>query len=818
METLLKDLRYGIRSLLKHPGFASVAVLSIALGIGVNTTIFSFVNAALFRPLPFPESDQLVRLWDGNSASYPDYVAYRDDSKVFSGLVAYAQRPMSLNVNGESERIYGEIVTGNYFDVLKVKPAIGRGFLQEEDRTPATHPVVVLSSALWRRQFNSDPAILGKGIKLNNYSFTVIGVMPEKFVGATLISPPDVWVPMMMEPVVDPGSRSLTSPDEGWLMMLGRLKPDAKLAGAQAAVATIASRLHQARRERNSEPEQMDRRVVAVVEARGLMVPPEGRVPVLLAITIVMAVVALVLLVACANVANMLLARAVARRKEIAVRLALGAGRWRIIRQMLTESVLLSLIGGAGGLLLAGWSTNLLATLLPQSFPGNSIAPDVSLDSRVFLYTFLLSAITGVIFGLAPALQTSKPDVVATLKDQAVTFGRGRTRFTLRNLLVVTQVAISMLLLVGAGLFLRNLRNTQHPEPGFVTDNGLMMSFDLGLARYDKARGQIFEEQLLQRVRSLPQIQAASLAEFVPLTETGNLTPLYVEGEPTPDRFDDDSLLSNNTVGLDYFRTMGIPFVKGRDFNASDTASSPDVIIVNETLARRLAPDGNAVGKRIRMDSKGRYLEVVGVVRDIKYRQLSEKPPLFGYLPLSQRYRSSMTLHVRTTSDPVAAINQLRAEINVLDSDLPLTGVKTMQEHMRLPLAPAKLLALLSSTFGILALLLASIGLYGVMAYLVSSRTREIGIRMALGAQTSGVRRLVIVQGMRLALTGVAVGIVAAFALTRVLNGVLYGVSATDPFTFAGVVVLLASVALLACLVPAWRATKVDPLVALRYE
>jgi len=732
--------------------------------------------------------------------------------------VAYAQRPLSLNVNGESERIFGEIVTGNYFDVLKAKPAIGRGFLQEEDRTPGTHPVVVLSNSLWQRQFNSDPAILGKGIKLNNYSFTVIGVMPEKFVGATLISPPDVWVPMMMEPIVDPGSRSLTSPDEGWLMMLGRLQPEVELPGAQAAVETIASRLHQARRERNSEPEQMERRIVAVAEARGLMVPPAGRVPAFLAITIVMAVVALVLLVACANVANMLLARAVARRKEIAVRLALGAGRWRIIRQMLTESVLLSLIGGVGGLLLAGWSSNLLATFLPQSFPGNSIAPDVSLDARVFLYTFLLSTVTGVIFGLAPALQSSKPDVIATLKDQAVTFGRGRTRFTLRNLLVVTQVAISMLLLVSAGLFLRNLRNTQHPEPGFVTNNGLMMSFDLGLARYDKARGQIFEEQLLQRVRSLPQIQSASLAEFVPLTDAGSLTPLYVEGEPTPDRFDDDSLLSNNTVGLDYFRTMGIAFVKGRDFNSSDTASSPEVIIVNETLARRLSPDGNAVGKRIRMDSQGDYLEVVGVVRDIKYRQLSEKPPFFGYLPLSQRYRSSMTLHVRTPSDPVAAINQLRAEINALDSNLPLTGVKTMQEHMRLPLAPAKLLALLSSTFGILALLLASIGLYGVMAYVVGSRTREIGIRMALGAQTSGVRRLVIVQGMRLALTGVAVGVVAALALTRVLSGVLYGVSATDPFTFAGVVVLLASVALLACLVPAWRATKVDPLVALRYE
>jgi predicted permease len=818
VDTLFKDLRYGIKTLLKHPAFTAVAVLSIALGIGVNTTIFSFINAALFRPLPFPDSRQLVRVWDGNSASYPDYVAYRDESKVFSGLAAYAQRPMSLSVNGESQRIYGEIVTGNYFDVLKVKPALGRGFLEEEDRTVGASPVVVLSNGLWRRRFNSDPAIIGKGISLNSHPYTVVGIMPENFGGASLVSPPDLWLPMMMEPLVNTGSQSLTSPDDGWLMMLGRLKPEANLSGAQAAVKTIAARLHEARRVRNSEPEQLDQRVLIVAPALGLMVPPEGRAPVFVIVAILMTVVSLVLLVACANVANMLLARAVTRRKEIAVRLALGAGRWRIVRQMLTESVLLSFVGGAVGLLFTEWSTSLLLRLIPRLVPEISMAPDVAPDARVFGYTFLLSLLAGVLFGLVPALQTSRPDVVATLKDERLTFGSGRRRFNLRNLLVVVQVAVSLLLLVSAGLFIRNLRNTQHADPGFALDNSLMMSFDLGLANYNPARGKVFEEQLLERVRALPQVRSASLAQWVPLGNGGNMSPLYVEGEPAPDHFDDASLLSHSVVGVDYFKTLGIPFVRGRDFNDRDTPASPAVIIVNETLARRLAPDGNAVGKRVRMDSKGDYLEVVGVVRDVKYKQLAEKPLFFGYRPLSQGYRSAMTLHVSTTGNPLPVMSEVRAEVKALDSDLPLTNVETMPEHMRPLLGPARLLALLSSAFGMLALLLAAIGLYGVMAYSVGNRTHEIGIRMALGAQTSGVRRLVIGQGIRLALTGIALGLIAAFALTRVLESVLYGVGATDPLTFVSVAGLLLAVAWLACFVPARRATKVDPLVALRYE
>ena len=564
MRTLWQDVRYGLKMLARSPGFTFAAVLSIALGIGVNTTIFSFINGVLFRPLPFPNAHELVRVWDGGSSSYPDYVVYRDESKVFAGLAAYAPRPLSLNVGGETERVYGEIVTGNYFDVLQAQPARGRGFLAEEDRTVGTHPVVVVSDGLWRRHLNSDPHAVGKSISLNNHSYTIVGIMPENFAGATLISPPDLWVPMSMEPFAQPGSQSLTSPDDGWLMLLGRLQPDADVAEAQAAVQTIAGSLRQARRERHSGSEEQGRLDALVVPARGLMPSPEGRNIMAFVVGLLMTVVSLVLLVACANVANMLLARAANRRKEIAVRLALGAGRWRIVRQMLTESLLLSLLGGAAGFLLTLWSTDLLLSLLSQTLDGNSIAPDVSPDVRVFGYTLLLSLLTGVVFGLVPALQASKPDVLSALKDEAVMLaGKGRRRFSLRNVLVVSQVAVSLLLLIAAGLFIRNLRNTQHAEPGFALENILLMSFDLGLEDYDGARGRVFQEQLLERVRALPEVQAASLAEFVPLSGGANTAPLYVEGEPDAESFNEDSALVHNAVSPDYFKTMASPSCAG---------------------------------------------------------------------------------------------------------------------------------------------------------------------------------------------------------------------------------------------------------------
>src|SRR5688500_12973407 len=532
MDTLIKDLRYGMRGLVKQPGFTAVAVLSIALGIGVNVTIFSFVNAALFRPLPFSEPDRLARVWDSNAVSYPDYIAYRDGTTAFSGLAAYAQRPLSLTVNGQSSRVWSEFVSGNYFDVLKANPALGRPFLGEEDRLGA-NSVVVISNSLWRGSFNSDPSVIGKSLSLNQRPYTVVGVMPEKFVGATVISVPDLWLPLAMEPVANPGSRTLTSPADGWLMMLGRLRPDANIGAAQVEVKTIAARLLHARRERNSGPESPGGRTVAVVEARGLMIPPQGRTPALMVVGVLMAVVSLVLLVACANVANMLLARAVKRRKEIAVRLSLGAGRWRITRQMLTESLLLSIIGGGAGLFVALWGTTLLAALLPQSFSGNAITPDVTPDMRVFAYTLLLSLATGVIFGLLPALQSSKPDLVTALKDETIGLGVTRRRLTLRNLLVVTQIAVSVLLLVMAGLFSSNLGTTPVAGRGLSSRARLLPSFGLVVSPSTHARGKVFQQQLLERLRASAQVRSASYAETVPLSEGGSTSPLYVEGEAT---------------------------------------------------------------------------------------------------------------------------------------------------------------------------------------------------------------------------------------------------------------------------------------------
>jgi predicted permease len=701
--------------------------------------------------------------------------------------------------------------------VLAAPPAQGRAFLPEEDSTPGTHPVVVVSGRLWKRHFNSDPGLIGKTILLSNQSFTVVGITADDFAGASILTPPDLWVPMMSEPLVQPGSVSLTSPDDGWLNVIGRLGPGVTLAQARAATLVVAARLHQARRARDTGPEEPGGRQVALEPARGLMVTPRGRTATAFIAGLLLTVVTLVLLLACANVANMLLARAAARRKEVAVRLTLGASRWRIVRQLLTESLLLALAGGGAGLLLALWSAELLQSLVPQSPEGIRAPIDTSPDVRVLLYTLLLSVLTGVVFGLVPALQASKPNLVSALKDEAVGFSW--RRLSLRNALVVGQVAVSLLLLVAAGLFVKNLWNTQHADPGFQIENGFVMSYDLGLANYEPARGKLFHEELLARVRALPGVRAASLAEFVPLGNGGNQSPLYVEGEAVvSERLDEDSLLSYSTVDTDYFKTMGIALVAGRDFGEGDTSTGPRVVVVNETLARRLALDGNAVGKRLRMDSKGEYLEVVGVAKDIKYRQLTEKTPYFAYRPLAQQYQGRMTLHVRTLSDPQAMMNQVRAEVRALDRSLPLTGVATLAEHMREPLAPARLLAWLSGAFAVLALLLAATGLYGVMAYLVSGRTREFGIRVALGADGGDVLRLVLREGLMLVGVGMLLGLLASAALTSVLQSLLYDVSATDPATFAGVAVLLAAVTLVACYIPARRATKIDPMVALRYE
>jgi putative ABC transport system permease protein len=821
MRTLLQDLRYGFRMLWKSPGFTIIAVVTLALGIGINSAIFSGVSAFILRPMPVEKPAELVRtfevsLSDGefNDFSYPDYVDYRDQSNVFDGLLAHTLVPAALSEKDQNDIIYGELVSGNYFDVLRVRPIFGRGFLPEEDKTPGSHPVVVLSYNLWQRRFAADPNLVGKTVHLNGQQFTVVGITPESFKGTKWALSMDFWVPAMMQAQIDQGSFYIDRRNAHNFDLIGRLKPNVTPAQAGVALTTIAERLAQ------TYPDVRGKNIGVTVlpETSGRFEEAAGTVA--LSSGLAMMAVGLILLIACANVANLLLARSLARRREIGIRLALGASRFRLIRQLLTESVMLSVIGGLLGMLLAYWATDLMWSFVP-ALPYNFVPELFTPDTRVLGFTIILSLATGIIFGLAPALQASNPDVLPVLKGETPVSKVSTRRFTLRNLLVVSQVALSLIVLVCAGLFVKSARNAQSIDPGFKIDNVLVLSMNPGLLGYTEAQGNAFYHQLIERVETLPGVQVASVATLLPLGDSSHGTgPVIPEGQPLPPPGEDGGYVLNNTVGPKHFATLQIPLLAGRDFEERDNEHAPKVVIINETLARRLWPGENPIGKRLTVGRKeNRPLwEVIGVAKDGKYRTLGESPKPYMYFPLPQDYEPGMTLLIRTTNDPKSLTSAVRQEVKALDARLPVTGVMTLQEHMGYALMWTRMGAKLSTTFGLLALLLAATGLYSVMAYAVSQRTREIGIRMALGAQRSDVLRLVAGQGMILALTGVVIGLPLAFVLTRVMAGLLYGVSAGDPLIFFVVPVLLGAVALLACLIPARKATKVDPMTALRYE
>ena len=811
METLLQDFRYGMRMLLKSPGFTAVAVLSLALGIGANSTIFSWVKGILFRPLPgVTESERLV-VFGGKSlagsytsTSYPDYVDLRDNNNVLDGFIVFDMATMSLNAGGEAQRVYGTVASGNYFDMLGVKAAIGRTFLPEEDKTPNTHPVIVISHGLWQRTFGADPGIAGKIVTLNGHPFTIIGVAPESFIGTFVGLSIDLWVPMMMQEQVVSGGNLLLSRGNHWLQAMGRLKPGVSIEQAQTELDTIARQLEQ------EYPRTNEGRGAALFP---LWKSPWGASFVLRPVLFVLtAVVGLVLLIACANVANLLLARAVSRRKEIAIRLSMGASRARLIRQLLTESILLSLLGGVGGLLIAYWSAGLLMALVPpMSIP---VKLFLGVDAGVLWFTLAISVLTGVIFGLAPALQASNPDLVVALKDESAKSSGSRGKARLRNGLVVAQVALSLILLIGAGLFLQTLQKSQTIDPGFNTQNILTAGLDLFSAGYDKEKGKLFQQQLVQRVAGLPGVQSASVARRVPLGMTGSSsTRLTVDGYEA--RPEEEPFTEYNTVSPDYFRTMEIPIVQGREFTAQDNEQSRKVAIINETMARRYWPGQDPVGKKFRTYDT---LEVIGVAKNIKYRSLGEDARPFFYYSLLQHYQPEVALHVRTNGSPALLLPAVREAARSLNPNLALYDAQPMSEQLALSMIPQRIAAILLGVFGLLALVLASVGLYGVMAHSVNQRTHEIGIRMALGASSRDVMRLVVGQGMTLAVIGVVAGLAGAFALTRFLATLLYDVSATDPMTFTGTPLLLAAVALIACFIPALKATKVDPMVALRHE
>jgi predicted permease len=813
-DEMFQDLRYGARMLLKNPGFTLIAVFTLSLGIGAVAAIFTLLDEVLIRRLPVEQPHELVTFVRGSSGapaifSYPLYAELRDRHEVLAGVVAYFQRPFSLSDGSQSECVTGQIVSGNYFAVLGVRPALGRFFLAEEDRTPGTHPVIVISHGLWRRRFSADPAVLGKTISLNNYRYTVVGVAPSEFTGTTRGTVNDVYVPIMMQAQTGPGRDGfLDNRHAGWLQLIGRRTPNVSRQQAQAALTILADEPG------NTSPGAKDagkfaNRIFLMDGSRG----HTDRVQDLsLPLKLLMGVAGFVLAIACANVANLLLARAAARRREIAVRLAVGASRFRLVRQLLTESAILASLGGGAGLLLAYWFTRLLlgfqqqTNFVPRSFDGR-------LDGRALTFTLGVSLVTGIVFGLAPALQAAKPDFVAALKEDTLGPGAGWRRLSLRHLLVVVQVALSLVMLVGAGLCVKSLRRLQAIDPGFEPAKVVTASFDLSQSGYDEARGRQFISELSGRVAALPGVEAVSLANIVAFSGRFWISGATIEGSQLQPSQRDP--LDFNAISPNYFRTLGTPLVRGREFTAQDSREAPRAVIVNEAMARRYWPGQEAVGKRIK---RREFAEVIGVVRDSKEKGLTKDPRLAIYLPLLQNYMPDLTLHVRTATPSHTLLAAVRREVQALDPQLPVYNLQTLAEQKDGSLYTERLAAVLLSLFGLLALLLAAIGIYGVLSYTVTERTRELGIRLALGACPRDLLKIVVGQGMMLVLIGLGLGVGAAFALTRLIEKLLFGVSATDPLTFVLIPLLLAGVALVACFVPARRATRVDPLVALRYE
>jgi putative ABC transport system permease protein len=795
--------------LLKSPGFTAVAVLALALGIGANSAIFSVVNALLLRPLPFRDPDKLVQVWESDNkrgqntmeASYPNFADWRDQNHVFEQIATYSDRTFDLTGTAEPERIQGAIVSPAFFPMLRITPTLGRVLLPEEDQ-PNKVFSVVMSERLWQRRFNSDPLIIGQAIDLNSESFTVVGVIAHVTDLSGMPDDTELWIPISH-------SRGFDNRRGHYLSVMARLKPGVTREQAQANMNTIASAL--AARYPDSNTDHGVRLVPLQEQIVG-----DFR----LALLVLLGAVAFVLLIASANVANMLLARAASRQKEIAIRIALGAGRFRLIRQLLTESLLLSALGGAGGLLLALWGVYLLVAFGPVNLPR---AKEVAIDSRVFGFTLAVSLLTGIIFGLAPALQASRPDLNETLKEsgRSATGSAGHRR--VRSLLVVSEIALSLVLLVGAGLLMRSFLKLQAVNPGFNPQNVLTMQISLRGPNYKKEAPVIaFYDQLLDQIKALPGVQSVATRSHLPIAldeDYANLS-FNIEGQSYEPA--NRPIAFYNAVSPAYFQTMEIPVLKGRSFDEHDVIKAQKVIIINETLAQRYFLGEDPIARRMTLNdvnpNEEDWATVVGIVRDTKPRELDREPVAEMYVPFAQQPRSSMVLMIRTTNKPEGLVAAVRREVQTLDKNQLVHNIRPLESVMSEAVATPRFRTFLLGVFAIIALILAMVGVYGVMSYTVTQRTHEIGIRMALGAQGSDVLKLVIGHGMALAFAGIGIGLVASFALTRVISKLLFGVKATDPVTFVVIALLLASVALLASYLPARRAAKVDPMVALRYE
>lgn len=819
MSSFYDDLRYAARMLIRNPGFTVVAVLSLALGIGANTGIFSLVNAALLRPLPVEHPEELVAIYTSDysgppfsSSSYPDYLDFRDKTSVFSGVVAHSLSPASVTIGDRSERALGALVTGNYFELLGVPAARGRTFGREEDQTPGAHSVAVIGHAFWQRLGGRDD-ILGQTMNVNGHPFTIIGIAPASFTGLLRGLDADLWMPSSSIGQVNPGSQSALSQRSSrrWMLM-ARLAPGKTREEAQSAMTVLASQLAEAYPPAWRDVRQAVRRVTVVAE-RDARVRPNIRGSVIGFMALLMAVVGLVLLIACANVANLLLARAAARRHEIAVRLSLGAPRVRLVRLLLTESVLLSMLAGAAGLLIAFWMTRAIGSFKPPvPLP---IALDIDLDASVLGFALALSIVTGLIFGLVPALQSTRPDLVPALKNDDMGLGVAHRRINLRHALVVVQVSLSLLLLVGAGLFVRTLQQSHAIDVGFDATGVVVTSIDLTPRRTTPERGTALYREIIDRLGRLPGVERVSLADSVPLGLGASRQGLEIEGyQPQPN---EDMEHHFNFVSPQYFETMKIRVVAGRAFTEEDREGAPPVAMVNEAFAQRFWPGQNPIGRRINVN--GAWAEVVGATRDGRYVNMLEETRPYFFLPMWQGYRREAELHVRMRdAGSSALVAAIRRELRAVDPDLPVYAVAFLSDQIGVGLLPQRVAASLLGIFGVLATLLAAIGLYGVLAHAVSARRREIGVRMALGAEPHDILTLVVTEGMQVVGVGLALGMAAAFAVTRLLSTLLYGISPRDPLTFAGTAIVLAVVAFAASYFPARRAARIDPIRVLRNE
>ncbi len=817
MRTFLQDMRYGFRMLLKRPGFTVVAVLALALGIGASTAIFSVVNAVLLRPLAFNEPDRLVMVWgsapqlgfDILPPTAGESLDWREQNKVFDHVAAFKSWAWTMTGSNGPEQIWGARVNSSLFPALGVKPLLGRTFLPEEDRA-GSQRVVIIGQGLWQRSFGSDPSIIGKNVTLSGQTYTVVGVMPQGFrfpggenmlAGLQFSPKTEMWEPLALteKEISERGTHNLA--------VIARLKPGATLPQAQVEMGNIARHL-----------EQQYPRTSKGIGVK--LVPLHEQVvgDVRPALLILLGTVGFVLLIACANVANLLLARAASRTREIAIRTALGASRLRVLRQLLTESVLLALCGGFCGLLLALWGIDALSAFVPENIPR---AGEIGVDGRMLSFTLVISLLTGVIFGLAPALQASKSDVNESLKEGARGASTGLRRNRFRSLLVVAEVALALMLLIGAGLLIRSFMRLQQVNPGLdprdVVTMGIVLPF-IAPSNYDKPEQQAaFFHRLLERMATLPGVQAAAVVSGLPLSGANEGSDFSIEGRSVSSEGQKPQA-DYTMVSRDYFRAMSIPLMRGRVFTGEETKESPGIAIISQRMAERYWPGEDPIGKRLTLSFEKSPREIVGIVGDVKQTSLNAETMPGVYMPFQQFPYPGMTLVIRTQSDMASITSAVRRELQAMDGNVPISEVRSMEQVISASVSQRRFSMMMLGLFALVALLLSAVGIYGVIAYSVSERSHEIGIRIALGARSRDILRMVLGQGMILTLIGVALGLAGALALTRLMSSLIYGVSATDPLTFAGVSLALGVVALLACYIPARRATRVDPMEALRDE